>query len=292
MADVKLGGMTIKTMTGGYEEKRLSALLWGDAGSGKSVYASTAPGTKLWLLFDPDGTMSLSGRDDVQVLDFASESDSIVDKFISPAFYNELGNYLNNNPQIETVVFDSITTFGAKALSHGVALLANDAVARRAKFVPTITTPGQDGYGKRHNYTKYMMSNLLALTGKLKRHMIFIGHNGGETKDEKGNTIEELLNAGAKLVSEGPNLLSEVWYLRKVRVAGQAAKRYVYVDPQIITGTAMTRPMKTRIFNTNNVPNPRFLITYDQTTGEGGPTIANLWKQLCEKKSKLSLPTT
>src|SRR5438445_10901318 len=41
--------------------KRLAMLLWGVAGTFKTTLAATAPGKKLWLLFDDGGLDSVSG---------------------------------------------------------------------------------------------------------------------------------------------------------------------------------------------------------------------------------------
>ena len=38
---------------------RMSMILWGDAGCGKTTLAATAPGRKLFIALDPDGDMSI-----------------------------------------------------------------------------------------------------------------------------------------------------------------------------------------------------------------------------------------
>ena len=39
---------------------RVSMMLWGSAGCGKTTFANTAPGKRLYINFDPDGTSSLA----------------------------------------------------------------------------------------------------------------------------------------------------------------------------------------------------------------------------------------
>jgi energy-coupling factor transporter ATP-binding protein EcfA2 len=63
------GGISIMPPTA--EDMQLSMLLWGDSGSGKTTLAATAPGIKLYLLFDPNGDLSLAGRSDVLVLNLS-----------------------------------------------------------------------------------------------------------------------------------------------------------------------------------------------------------------------------
>ena len=114
---IKLGG--VEVLTPQERRKRLSLLLWGKSGSGKTTLAATAPGRKLWINFDPDGTDVLTSRDDIEVLDFAPKPDRVVEQFKEDDPLR-ITRYLEQNPAVETIVFDSLTTFGNKALSHGI----------------------------------------------------------------------------------------------------------------------------------------------------------------------------
>jgi septin family protein len=62
MSETALVAGGISIMPPSAENMQLSMLLWGDSGSGKTTLAATAPGTKLYLLFDPGGDLSLAGR--------------------------------------------------------------------------------------------------------------------------------------------------------------------------------------------------------------------------------------
>ncbi len=68
--EVMLGNRTLGAVD--LSSTRVALLLWGASGCGKTTLASTAPGTKLWILFDQDGANSLAGRDDYVVLDLTS----------------------------------------------------------------------------------------------------------------------------------------------------------------------------------------------------------------------------
>ena len=50
---------------------RLTMLLWGSAGAGKTTYAATAPGDKLWFSFGDSEHASVAGRSDVFVMDLS-----------------------------------------------------------------------------------------------------------------------------------------------------------------------------------------------------------------------------
>ena len=56
-------------------------MIWGAAGCGKTLLASTAPGKKLWLLFDPNGadTLNISPeRDNCTVVDLSKQACNII----------------------------------------------------------------------------------------------------------------------------------------------------------------------------------------------------------------------
>ena len=67
MTEIMLGQAAVVPLR--HKRERLTMLLWGKPACGKTVFAATAPGKKLWLLFDPNGTASIRKRDDILVVD-------------------------------------------------------------------------------------------------------------------------------------------------------------------------------------------------------------------------------
>jgi septin family protein len=100
MSEAALVAGGISIMPPSAENMQLSMLLWGDSGSGKTTLAATAPGTKLYLLFDPGGDLSLAGRVDVLVLDLSAESSTkVMAQFRAADPYN-LGKILQSDPTL------------------------------------------------------------------------------------------------------------------------------------------------------------------------------------------------
>src|SRR4051812_33148913 len=55
-------------------QSRMAQLLWGAAGCGKSTFAATGPGDKLWLSLGDNEHVSVNHRQDVYVADYSSVS--------------------------------------------------------------------------------------------------------------------------------------------------------------------------------------------------------------------------
>src|SRR5881628_749821 len=95
-------------------------LLWGDSGSGKTTLTATAPGIKLFLMFDPGGDLSLTDRDDVAVLNLSGETASRVMTQFRAADPYDLDKILRGRPDFETIVVDSMTALSYMALQEAV----------------------------------------------------------------------------------------------------------------------------------------------------------------------------
>ena len=105
MTDILIGGMQIKPVEDTVD--RITGLIWGPSGAGKTTLAATAPGRKLFISFDPDGTSSLLGWPNVVVADLSSANASIVEQFKSAQNPLNLNAYIE---QFDTVIIDSLTT--------------------------------------------------------------------------------------------------------------------------------------------------------------------------------------
>ena len=270
-AVIKLGGVEIETPQ--QRRKRLSLLVWGKSGSGKTTLAATAPGKKLWLNFDPDGVDVLTDRDDVELLDFAPKPDMVVEQFKEDDPLR-ITRYLEQHPEIETVVFDSLTTFGNKALSHGILKAQKTAKGKYA----TIEDPGFAGYGNKNTWTRLAIAKMLKATGTVKRNIIFIAHEDKPLLDKDGNVVSISIMLGSALNEQVPIDFGEVWNLsdtgRERRIA--------------IRNCRFRSPVKSRIFLTNG--DPEFEWTYDSIKDEG-EGIADWYKEWIEGDGKkINLP--
>lgn len=254
--DLKIGNRQLYSPSAAI--KRITLLLWGEAGCGKTVLASTAPGKKLWLLFDPDGANSLAARDDVYVLPLFEEPPTVADSFKAENPLN-ITNFLKDNPDVETVVFDSITNFSTKALMQAV----RHPHASSRSFQSTFLAPGLSAYGIRNAYVISAVKNLLQITGALGRNMIFIAHEDAPEKNSEGVVMYITTTLGGKLSNHVPADISEVWAMRW----GDKDK-----FPTIaIRPCRLRKPMKSRMFYMNG--EPEFPWHYNPDTQEGA-TIA------------------
>lgn len=219
-------------------DQRFSLLLWGQAGCGKTALACSAPKGKLLINFDSDGYKTVNGRDDVVLLDLASQPYSIVDKFSQddPLLpYNGANVALSkfvSADAIGTVVVDSCSAFTQLGLEKGIKV-TNGA---------TIERPSPGAYGARNALTLRMMTCLLRLSGKYNKNIIFITHeDDGGVKDKEGNLLHITMLLGGKLASQTALQISEVWHM-----SDDGKKRTIMVRPG-----RMRKPMKTRHLSTD-----------------------------------------
>ena len=211
---------------------RVSMLLWGDPGCGKTHFANTAPGKRLLLNFDPDGYASLDPTADTVVLDLSRESRaSICEPAKSPDPYG-IQLILDKDPSIKTVIVDSMTAFGTTATQYSVGKAPG----------ATFDNPGPSGYGFRNRYVLGLVNNLLFITGRNNKHVIFICHEDVPKTDDKGNPVSITILLGGSLPKEVPSQISEVWHMSDVNQT-----RSVLVRKVGIRG-----PMKTRMFEASD----------------------------------------
>lgn len=260
---MQLGQTKIETTASRIE--LLTMLIWGKPACGKTVLAATSPGKKLWLQFDPAGTASLDRSDDILVADFSATKAAQLENFkqggiIESDLLKEI-----KAEGINTIVVDSLTSFGQLALNYGIV----SGKASIGKFRASIEAPGQTGYGIRSAMLLDFCTMILRVCADTKCHCIFIAHDK-ESMDEDGKTTEITMSLGGQGQNIIPAKISEIWHMEDT-----GRQRLLYVRAH-----GVKRPMRTRMFV---VPENRtsFKLSYNQFTGEGDGinTWYTQWKE-------------
>lgn len=265
--EINLGGMTIQSLSS--QSKRISMLLWGSPGVGKTVFACSAPGKKLLINFDPDGAASLGDREDVLILDLSGERNTVVDKFNSDDPFGLSKLLADEEVGIQTIVVDSTTAYSQLAVEKGISITKG----------ATLERPSPGAYGARNAITLRMMTSLLRLTNKYDKHIIFTSHEDEPSKDSEGNVMHITLQLGGKLGNQASLQISEVWHL-----SDDGKQRKLMVRPG-----RMRKPMKTRMFDTTE--GFEFVLKYKQSDGASGEhsiaSLFDLWSESGYNKIKL-----
>ena len=273
---MKLGGLPVQALD--TRQERLSMLLWGRSGCGKTVLASTAPGDMLWLNFDPDGVASIKKSNRVMAVDMANMGHDKIPSFKSgESMEAQLRTLLTQQPTLATVVIDSVTSFAQLALTHAVV----SGKANGGNFKASMETPGMQGYGIRNRLVLDAINMLLRVTGALQRNIIFICHEDAPKTDSQGTITSITLLLGGSLPEEVPLKISEVWHL-----LDSDGKRTIGIRPY-----AMRSPMRTRMFRHEGRVTT-FPLLYDQETGRGDgiDTWFSKWRE--NGFDKIAVPKT
>lgn len=268
---IKLGGVEITTPQ--ERIKRFSLLLWGSSGGGKTTLAGTAPGNLLWINYDPDGTVALANKKNVEVIDFSDRPIRDVELFKEDDPLR-LTNFLKERDDIQTVVFDSLTTFGDKALQHGVGVAQG---TKKGQYA-TIEDPGFSGYGNKNTWTRLCVKNLLKATSVAGKNMIFIAHEDKPEKNQNGEVMFISIMLGSSLNEQVPIELSEIWNLRDT-----GHSRFIGVR-----NCRLRKPLKSRMFITSSDPEFEWDYDADKDEGEGIKDWYDQWK--ANKGNKIPLP--
>lgn len=247
-----IDGRTVAPPTA--DNLRIALSIWGDSGSGKTTLAATAPSGLLWMLFDPDGALSLVGRNDIFVLDLSGDPHAVTRKFEAPDPFG-LIRTLKENDWIQTLVVDSLTSYTDLALQAAVA----------GTTKATLEVPMIAGYARRNTIVRRMVNTLLRITKQLNKHVIFITHEAAPTTDDNGKVLHigMALNEGA--ANNLSMMLNETWHLSRTDTEHRIAVR----------PCRLRKPMKTRMFDGKQ---PEFVWRYNPETNTGG-TITDWFEQ-------------
>lgn len=226
MTEIKIAGKTIGPAS--QSVKRITMLLWGSAGIGKTTLACTAPGKKLLVNFDPDGQASVAGWDDVDVLDL---SDAPIAQVVEG--FKKVNDPMGLSAAIEdydTIIFDSLTNIGHKALMHAIATTPK----------ATLEFPGIPAYAVRNMYMTQLVKNVLSFTNKHSKNCIFIAHEGAPVTNDEGMVLHITMALSGDMPNRAALDFSEVWYMMEANKS-----RRILVRPG-----RNRKPMKTRMFET------------------------------------------
>lgn len=280
--EIKLGTYDVKPSS--ELVTRLALLIWGAAGCGKTTLAATAPGKKLWLLFDDGGTDSITSlyqnapegsalKEEILVVNLAHEKNSIIDKFKRDDGLG-LGKLLEEHPDIETIVVDSTTRLSQIALER----MIESGIHKTAK----IELPGMGSYGGRNALLLRMFVDIMNVTGKHNRNVIFISHEAEPNKDSDGHVIAITMALGGQLPTLTTQKLGEVWFMSDIK-----GERKIDLRP-----FRVYKPMKTRMFNIGPGKPSQFVWKYDIDKPDIKFEIATWYNQWREGNgAKISLPT-
>jgi len=245
-------------------------LIWGPAGDGKTTLASTAPGNKLFLMLDPNGEMSLAGREDCRhIYQLYSVNPITVCGELKKDDPYGLSKYVKDH-DIETVVLDSATMLSNIALYEAV---QKNATGRNAI---TLEQPSMAGYAYRNAVVQRVANNLLRLCARLHVNLIFTTHEGAPQYADNGQIESITMILSENLANQMGLRFNEVWHLRE-----NGNSKTISVKPH----TKM-KPMKTRMFLADR---PQFTWHFDANTliGEGISDWWIAWKQSGGNKIKL-----
>lgn len=261
--DIIIGG--VKPQQTNDVEKRLSCLIWGKSGVGKTLLASTAPGRKLWLSFDPDGLITVEDKiesGEITAIDLSSSNYAIVQQGCTDNCFG-LEQYLKEN-LFDTIIFDSATTYLDLCLKLGIVGI------KGAK----VEAPSMLGYSKKNSFFKQTMVNLIKLTGKYNKNLIIIAHEDTPKMNDDGTIIEISPLIGGNSAESISIMLSEVWYLGNFN----GTRKLLFKPMGVI------KRIKSRIINSDKSPNLVWNYNPETREGNGINTIYDKWKENNYKK--------
>lgn len=227
--------MAVKVDVGRIEPQKFtfSILLWGEPGAGKTRLATTAPGNKLFLMFDNNGDNTIGqSKYEKDCLVYKAYKNLSLD--LVKSGYNSFENPFGiaevcKANEIKTVIFDSTTSYDDLCLKYAITQVDK----------ATIDKPSLQGYGIRNTAMQEAIRNLMAFCSRNELNLIVIAHSAPPEKDETTGAMSQTLMLGGKLPAILPSKFDEVWYLDK-----RGADYFI-----MLSATRKIKPMKTRMFS-------------------------------------------
>ena len=84
--------------------------------------------------------------------------------------------FIQANPDVETIVIDSITTLSFLALQYAVTIAGGKS---------SIEVPGMNGYGTRNNVMRRAVQVIMQICSELEKHLVVITHEAAPDKDDR-----------------------------------------------------------------------------------------------------------
>lgn len=209
---------------------RISLLLWGQAGVGKTTLASTLPGKIALLNFDPDGPASIPDASNVQVFDFSGEPNPRVINNLK-SIDQPFGVTDEIIEHFDSFIVDSLTSIEERTLTHGIKEIKG----------ATLERPSPGAYQARNNVLVTSIRNLLALTGRAKKHVCFVAHEGALNTTDEGVALNITVALGGKNPQNVASKINECWCMFE---DGKNRKMV------IVRKGRMREPLKSRMFDT------------------------------------------
>ncbi len=210
--------------------ERMSVLIWGQAGTGKTTLGSTMPGKKALLNFDPDGPASIPDADDVHVFDMSGINNRTLMTHLKSetapfGLHDDVLDYF------DTFMVDSVTSIEERTLMYGI---------QETKGA-TIERPSPGAYQARNNLLVGAVRNLLAVTAARKKHVCLIGHEGPPNTNDDGVLLNITIALGGKNPQNVALKINECWNMF------EDSKNRKMI---IVRKGRMREPLKSRMFDT------------------------------------------
>jgi hypothetical protein len=144
------------------------------------------------------------------------------------------------DPTINTIVFDSITSFMDRCLTRGIVR-----VGSTPREKPTNLAPGFRGYGARAMLVRQCVMNIHTLCERYNKSFIATAHEKTEYgKDGQGNEVIDFITMllGGETFVQVPKNFSEIWRMELTKEGKTAVLTYPH---------GYYRPCRSRMFRRN-----------------------------------------